>query len=146
MPFVTIHFMILCEKKINLRLKNLSEYELMYRVSQFRSMKEMKVTIMPRKHPPKINSSTKRYMDCIVFIDSYTAKSESANFTGEGGSVIFCVIPLILIMEMTLLISIVLWRFFDIDLLKGNYGRSNLDVFNITNHNDYSHHHYRIDS
>ena len=106
----------------------------------------MKVRIMPRKHPTKINSNTKEYMDCIVFIDSSMAKSESADFTGEGGSVIFFVILLILIMEMTLLISIVLWRFFDIDLLKGNYGRSNLDVFNITNHNDYSHHHFRIDS
>ena len=106
----------------------------------------MKVRIMPRTHPTKMNSNTKEYMDCIVFIDSSMAKSESTDFTGEGGSVIFFVILLILIMEMTLLISIVLWRFFDIDLLKGNYGRSNLDVFNITNHNDYSHHHFRIDS
>ena len=59
-------------------------------------MQEMKQTIMPRKHPPKMNSNTKGYMDCIVFIDSSMAKSESADFTGEGGSIIFCVILLIL--------------------------------------------------
>ena len=106
----------------------------------------MKLTMMPRKHPPKQKSNTREYMDCIVSIDSYTAKSEPVEFKGEGGSVIFCVISLILVIEMTLLTAIVLWRFFDVDFLNGNYGRSNLEIFNITNHNDYSHHHYRLDS
>ena len=94
-----------------------------------------------------MQSDKQKYMDCIVSIDPYIAKRGSiVSFKGEGCSVVFCVILLIIVMEMTLLLSIVLWRFFDVDLLSGSFGQSNQEIFNITNYNDYSHHHYRIES
>ena len=94
-----------------------------------------------------MQSDKQEIMDCIVSIDPYTAKSGSiVPFKREGCDVVFCVILLILVIEMTLLLSIVLWRFFDVDLLSGSFGHTNHERFNITNYNDYSHHHYRIES
>ena len=94
-----------------------------------------------------MQSDKQKYMDCIVSIDPYIAKRGSiVPFKGEGCSVVFCVILLIIVMELTLLLSIVLWRFFDVDLLSGSFGQSNQEIFNITNYNDYSHHQYRFES
>ena len=104
----------------------------------------MKGIKMYLKHDEKIQSKAKEAVDIYVSINPHMIQFEVQNFKGGGGgSLVFCFILILLVLEMTLLLAIILWRFFDLDFIDGSIGKSNLEIFNITNHNDYSHHHYR---
>ena len=107
--------------------------------------KESKRIIMTLVKEDKVQSKAKGAVDIWVSINPHILQVEDEDFKGGGeGSFVFCFIFILLVLEMTLLLAIILWRFFDLDFIDGDFGqKSNLEIFNITDHNDYSHHHYR---
>ena len=98
---------------------------------------------MYRKQDEKLQCKAKEAVDIYVSINPHMIQFEVKDCRGGGGSLVFCFILILLVLEMTLLLAIILWRFFDVDFIDGSIGKSNLEIFNITNHNDYLHHHYR---
>ena len=96
---------------------------------------------MSFKRDERMQSRAKEVDD--VSVHSHIVQHKVADYNTGSGSMVFCVILIILVIEMILLLAIVLWRFFDIDIIGGSTGRSNLERFNITDFNDYAHHHYR---
>ena len=96
----------------------------------------------------KENAINSTPIDCEVFIKCRRKISESQDFK-DGGSGVFCCILLIIATKFFLFATIVLWRFFDIDVLfyksHYSYGQSNFARFNITKYNDYFHKHHRPD-
>ena len=77
----------------------------------------------------------------IKFSHSDTAYVTESDYFGRGGGVFFCIF-LLIIMQILMLGVILAWKLFNLDIIPDYTGRSNVQLYNITDYNYYHDKHH----
>ena len=85
-----------------------------------------------------------RHSVIIKFTPSYTPcviKRSESDYFGRGGGVFLCIF-LLIIMQIVMLGVILAWKLFNLDIIPNYSGRSNVQIYNITDYNYYHEKHH----
>ena len=72
---------------------------------------------------------------------TYVMKRSESDYFGRGGGVFFCIF-LLIIMQIVMLGAILAWKLFNLDIIPDYSGRSNVQLYNITDYNYYHEKHH----
>ena len=72
---------------------------------------------------------------------SFVMKRSESDYFGRGGGVFFCIF-LLIIMQIVMLGVILAWKLFNLDIIPDYTGRSNVQIYNITDYNYYHNKHH----
>ena len=72
---------------------------------------------------------------------SCAMKGSESYYFGRGGGVFFCIF-LLIIMQIVMLGAILAWKLFNLDIIPDYSGRSNVQIYNITDYNYYHEKHH----
>ena len=68
-------------------------------------------------------------------------KGSESDYFDRGGGVFFCIF-LLIIMQIVMLGAILAWKLFNLDIIPDYSGRSNVQLYNITDYNYYHEKHH----
>ena len=71
----------------------------------------------------------------------YAMKRSESDYFGRGGGAFFCIF-LLIIMQIVMLGAILAWKLFNLDIIPDYTGRSNVQIYNITDYNYYHDKHH----
>ena len=110
-------------------------------------LKQIEGSIRPKhasvkSHHVCTTYTLKKYNSKYAAEDERVAKIEKESTRDCPGCVFFFIV-LIFVFKITLLVTILLWRFFDIDIFPASDQRENAEIFNIT---DYIYNHKHLNN